>query len=531
MITKITHKGESRLSITFKYDNQLINKVKTIKDARWSQTKRCWHVPDDSESRRMLEKLFPEMYVAFEKNQLPKTKQKKEEEKYDVKKADVLMFSTKQRIILIVKWNRDDINFIKSLRYSSYETKEGRWLITNTKENLLAIKSYFKERIKEVDTIKELPTRKAAQSIRKNELHIVEYQRGRIKLIFRYNKDLLKLVKTLPYRSWDEVNGWWTTINTTQVIEQLEEFCSQNSIKIKYFNEAKKVIKGRLLKEQIPNYRECPKEYINKLVLLRYSENTIKTYSSNFEEFINYYYTKKIKDITEQEIIEFTRYLVVERGVSESYQNQAINAIKFYYEKVLGESRKFYHLDRPRREKVLPEVLTKEEVALMIQKTTNIKHKCIIMLMYSAGLRTSELLNLTINDINSDTGKIFIRRGKGKKDRYSLLSKKTLLYLREYFMLYHPKSYLFEGAYNGSYSASSVQNVVKNAAKKAKIYRHITPHTLRHSFATHLLEQGTSLRYIQNLLGHESSKTTEIYTHITNEGLDKIDNPMDNMDI
>ncbi len=154
-----------------------------------------------------------------------------------------------------------------------------------------------------------------------------------------------------------------------------------------------------------------------------------------------------------------------------------------------------------------------------------------IMLMYSAGLRTSELLKLTINDINSDTGKIFIRKGKGKKDRYSLLSKKTLLYLREYFILYHPKSYLFEGSYNGSYSASSVQNIVKNAAKKAKIHRHITPHTLRHSFATHLLEQGTNLRYIQNLLGHESSKTTEIYTHITNEGFDNINNPMDNMDI
>jgi len=272
------------------------------------------------------------------------------------------MFETKQRIVLIINWNKEDINFVKSLRYSNYEVKKNRWLITNTQENLLAIRSYFKERIKETDTIKELPTRNAAQSIRKNELHIVEYQRGRIKLIFRYNKDLLKLVKTFPYKSWDEVNGWWTTINTSWVIEQLEEFCNQNGMKIKYFNEAKKVIKGRLLKEQIPNYRACPEEYINKLILLRYSETTIKTYSSNFEEFINYYHTKKIKDITEQEIIEFTRYLVVERGVSESYQNQAINAIKFYYERVLGESRKFYYLDRPKREKVLPEVLQKRKL-------------------------------------------------------------------------------------------------------------------------------------------------------------------------
>ncbi|MEA1873190.1 MAG: site-specific tyrosine recombinase/integron integrase [Bacteroidota bacterium] len=279
------------------------------------------------------------------------------------------------------------------------------------------------------------------------------------------------------------------------------------------------------------NYKKCPKKYIDKLLLLRYSESTIKTYSSNFEEFINYYNTKKINDISEPEIIEFTRYLVVERGVSESYQNQSINAIKFYYEKVLGESRKFYYLDRPKREKNLPEVLTKQEVKLMINATTNLKHKCLIMLMYSAGLRTSEAVNLKIKDIDSDKGMILIKSGKGKKDRYSLLSKKTLLYLREYFVLYQPQEYLFEGAYGGSYSASSVLKVVIRAAKKVRIARHVTPHTLRHSFATHLLEQGTDLRYIQSLLGHESSKTTEIYTHITSKGLDNIDNPLDNMEI
>ncbi len=195
----------------------------------------------------------------------------------------------------------------------------------------------------------------------------------------------------------------------------------------------------------------------------------------------------------------------------------------------MGESKKFYYLDRPKREKTLPEVLTKQEVKLMIDKTENIKHKCLIMLIYSAGLRVSEAINLKVEDIDSERGVIKIIQGKGKKDRISLLSKELLIHLREYYKLYQPSKYLFTGINNGSYSASSVLKIVKNAAKKAKINKHVTTHTLRHSFATHLLEQGTDLRYIQNLLGHASSKTTEIYTHITKKGMENIKNPMDDM--
>ena len=165
----------------------------------------------------------------------------------------------------------------------------------------------------------------------------------------------------------------------------------------------------------------------------------------------------------------------------------------------------------------------------MINKTENIKHKCLIMLIYSAGLRVSEAINLQINDIDSERGIINIKQAKGKKDRISLLSKELLIHLREYYKLYRPEKYLFNGMYNGSYRASSVLKVVKRAAKKAGINKHVTTHTLRHSFATHLLEQGTDLRYIQNLLGHASSKTTEIYTHITRKGMENIKNPLDDM--
>ncbi len=229
-------------------------------------------------------------------------------------------------------------------------------------------------------------------------------------------------------------------------------------------------------------------------------------------------------------IVAYVRYLVMERKVSSSYQNQAINAIKFYYERVLGGHRKIYMVERPRREKALPEVLSEQEVLLLFNQVENIKHKVILMLLYSSGLRLSELLNLKIKDIDSKRMQVRIEQSKGKKDRYTLLSKKLLPILRQYFKEYQPKEWLFEGIKGNQYSAESVQSIVREACKKAGIKKKVSSHTLRHSFATHLLENGTDLRYIQSLLGHSSSKTTEVYTHITTKGFDQIKNPLDNLD-
>jgi len=166
----------------------------------------------------------------------------------------------------------------------------------------------------------------------------------------------------------------------------------------------------------------------------------------------------------------------------------------------------------------------------MIKLTDNLKHKCILMIIYSAGLRVNEAINLTLKDIDSKRGLITIRQGKGKKDRNSLLSAKSLLTLRQYYRIFVPKIYLFEGERGDKYTSSSLQKVVKQAASRAGITKHVTPHTLRHSFATHLLEQGVNLRYIQTILGHESSKTTEIYTHVSSAGIKDIINPLDDMD-
>jgi len=219
--------------------------------------------------------------------------------------------------------------------------------------------------------------------------------------------------------------------------------------------------------------------------------------------------------------------LIETKNISISQQNQRINAIKFYYEKILGKEKQYYELYRPKKEQKLPKVLSKNEVMRILKESTNNKHKCILMLIYSAGLRRSELIDLKISDIDSERMVINIRDAKRKKDRISLLSQNALMLLRDYYKEYKPKSFLFEGQNGGKYSASSIANVLRRAAKNAGIQKIVTPHMLRHSFATHLLEQGTDLRYMQELLGHNSSRTTEIYTHVSKKAIDKIRNPLD----
>jgi site-specific recombinase XerD len=270
----------------------------------------------------------------------------------------------------------------------------------------------------------------------------------------------------------------------------------------------------------------CPESYLQKLELKRYAASTIRTYVSCFETFINHYSDREVQNLNENDVRHYLQKLIRD-GSSHSYINQAINAIKFYYEIVLEMPNRFYAVERPRAEEKLPEVLAKEEVLRIINNTNNIKHRCIIGLLYSAGLRRGEVLNLRVEDVDSKRMVIKVRSGKGNKDRYTILSEKLLGDLRKYFIEWRPKEYLFEGPKGEKYSAESVVKIVKEASKKAGIRKRVTPHMLRHSFATHLLESGTDLRYIQVLLGHKSTKTTEIYTHVATNIFFKIKNPLD----
>ncbi len=264
----------------------------------------------------------------------------------------------------------------------------------------------------------------------------------------------------------------------------------------------------------------------------RYSENTIKTYTDALKTFLKYYHNKPIEQITNEDIIAFNNDYILKNKLSTSFQNQVVNSIKLFYRQIQGANINVELVHRPKREKLLPNVLSKEEIKQILNAPTNIKHKAMLSLIYACGLRRSELLNLKPNDIDSKRGVIIIRQAKGKKDRIAPLSEKIVEMLREYYKTYKPATWLFEGqTMNEKYDERSLASVLKRALEKTNISKPVTLHWLRHSYATHLLENGTDLRYIQELLGHKSSKTTEIYTHVSTKNIQNIKSPFDDLDL
>ena len=274
-----------------------------------------------------------------------------------------------------------------------------------------------------------------------------------------------------------------------------------------------------------------PKGYLELLEQKRYSPSTIKAYKIYFSDFMEYYKGRDLDLLTVEDINTYMLYMVKEKHISATQQNMRINAIKFYYEKVRKGKRQYYGgIARAKEYKALPEVLSREEMKNIFTQITNRKHRCMISLIYSAGFRRSELLNLTPKDIISERMLIKIA-GKGKKCRYSLLSEKVLKELRSYYKEYRPQNWLFEGEQAGEqYSPSALVKILKEAARKAGIKHRVHLHMLRHTFATHLLEQGTDLRTIQELMGHNDIKTTSIYLHVSNAYKAKIPNPLDSLD-
>jgi len=503
--TKIIHRGESRIKVDFPYNQEIAALIKQIPDAKWSRTIAAWHIPYGKNEFNQLKALFPQIEypqkVIVEKPEETKViSPLPDSHRHSQKIKGISIQVIGRSIIVKLPKNALDTHFILSLRYSRWDAKQFCWIVPNYPGNLDLIKDYFKDRISELIIHEEVETKTstvAQKSIKANELLIIKTNAGRLKLIFCFNKELSYLLKKMPFHSWDSVNKWWTVPFSEKFLNEIKVNAKAQNLTVLFEEETKTEDKApRITAFDVANYRHCPGEYILKLKELRYSVNTIKSYTGLFEEFINYYHKYDIKSIDEKMIIAFMQYLVIERKVSTSYQNQSINSIKFYYERVLGGQRKIYLVERPRKEKTLPEVLSEEEFVSVIQKIDNIKHKAIVLLIYSAGLRLSEVVNLRLKDIDSKRMKVFVQQAKGRKDRYTLLSKKVLPILRDYFKEYKPKDWLFEGAKGRQYSVSSVQTIVKDAYAKAGIKKKVSTHSLRHSFGTHLLENGTDLRYI-----------------------------------
>lgn len=266
-----------------------------------------------------------------------------------------------------------------------------------------------------------------------------------------------------------------------------------------------------------------------KLRIQRYAENTIKTYSGCLSKFLKAFQQYQMEQVAEKNIENYMSYLVEKEAISDSFQKQMLGTIGMYFDLCLGRKLSLSHLYPKRPHHRLPKYLSQQEVKAMLDVTENIKHRCILKLLYGAGLRVSEVLALTLKDIDSANMLIHIRDAKGRKDRTVMLSEMLLADLRGYFFKERPKHFLFEGQNGAEYSARSIQALVKQIAEKAGITKPVSPHILRHSFATHLIENGTDIRYVQDLLGHNSIKTTELYTHVTDVSKSKIKSPLDQL--
>ena len=334
---------------------------------------------------------------------------------------------------------------------------------------------------------------------------------GRITVEFEKNLELNERIKKIEGCKWSQSLKCWHIPDTAEnrIRFKIESGLQQNlniekDVKIEAFR--------RWLKSK------------------RYSDNTIKTYCEALKTFLYYFSEKSFKDVNNQDFISFNNNYILKNKLSNSYQNQVVNAIKLFFKTIERINLEIDIIHRPKREKTLPNVLSKEDVKSILDAHYNIKHKVMLSLIYSCGLRCGELLNLKPDDIDSKRNIVLIKQSKGKKDRIVPLSIKILEMLRDYYSVYKPSNYLFEGQNKGQpYDARSLQLVLKQALQKTNIKKPVTLHWLRHSYATHLLESGTDLRYIQELLGHNSSKTTEIYTHVSTKSIQQIKCPFDDL--
>lgn len=349
-------------------------------------------------------------------------------------------------------------------------------------------------------------------------------------LFFEKDFELIGIVKKLPGAKFSATHICWYIPKREKLLyEILTAFDGKALVDYTALRESDSALKKEALK---PNdeAKAMLRLMEQKLHLKGYAKATTKTYLDQFKSFLNFYQRYEPSELSEAEIRNYLLYLVEKKKVSRSTQNQAINAIKFFYEIVLKQERKVYYLERPMKERRLPNVLSQEDVLKIFSVTENLKHKTMLMLIYSAGLRRGEMLRMRVPDIDIHRGTVFIKGSKGNKDRQSLLARSLVPYLTKYIEEYKPDYWLFEGEKGGPYSERSINSVLAKAVREAEIKKEVTLHTLRHSFATHLLEAGTSTRYIQVLLGHESAKTTEIYTHVSRFALDKIRSPLDTLD-
>ncbi|MDO9187642.1 MAG: tyrosine-type recombinase/integrase [Bacteroidia bacterium] len=326
---------------------------------------------------------------------------------------------------------------------------------------------------------------------------------------------LAALKKQYPFCRWSNTNKCWYITDSKEIRKQV-------GLALKEPSET-------ILHKIHPINQPALQSMENQLKLKAYSTNTAKVYLGEFSQLLVMLKNHPVDTLTPDRLKSYMLYCVNELKLSEAHLHSRLNALKFYFEQVLLKDKFFIEIPRPKSKSKLPKVLSTKDIQKLFDVTSNSKHKLMLQLCYGMGLRVSEIVHLKISDIDSKRMQVLIENSKGKSDRYVNLPESVLTLLRSYYKTYQPKHFLFEGQYGGQYSIRSVQAVFKNGMRLAKINKPVGIHSLRHSYATHLLEYGTDMAFIQKLLGHSDMKTTMIYAQIGKKEVQNVRSPLDNM--
>ncbi len=348
-------------------------------------------------------------------------------------------------------------------------------------------------------------------------------------IFFDYNKALIELVKKIPNRRWSQSKKCWYIPFTKYSLEKFyAQFENAAHLEVSAINDATYTnLKIRRIPDE--QTREILNQFEQFLEGRRYSNSTIKTYGHMVRNLLLYLEGKKLAEINKRDIELYCEEVLARNNFSISTHRQFIGALRKFQERFPEITCEISEDLRPKQSLFLPTVLSQQEIISLLQVTTNIKHRVALAMIYSCGLRISELLKLELSDIDFDRRQVKIRQSKGRKDRYVVLAESIIPLLNNYLMSLSPSQYLIEGKPGIKYSPESVRQFLKRSGHKAGIKKRITPHMLRHSYATHLMESGIGERYIQTLLGHKNIKTTMIYTHVTKKSLAQVRSPLDDI--
>jgi integrase/recombinase XerD len=533
-IKRIFHREKWRLAIIFDYDEKINSIIRTIKNINYSKTHSCWYTDDNEETLRQIFQIFK-----------------------DKAEVDISAISTKSSFSGTEPLAGNDQSFSalpgtdKEIIISREEAlAPGLDPDKSGSDDIVRLPRTEIEIIPDTGETSEshlIPDQKRIETtVNRPRLGPVEFRinendsRLSIRFIGYYNKEWIDEIRTYGKSYYDKVHREFLLPWSKLTVDSLSDYFASVGVEVRVVRpvvsdelkasrkEIGDEVRARELGEKAYEGLELVLSHLNEV---RYSNKTNEAYLSLLELFFKYYNEKDPEEITLEEVSAFLNDYVVKFGFSASYQNQMVSAIKNYYE-IMGKGRiKPEMLDRPRRSRALPKVFSKEEVKKILNSTRNIKHKLLLWLIYSCGLRRSEVTNIMITDLDRDRKILHIREGKGRVDRIVPVSDKVWEKLDEYVDSFYPKKYLFEGQHGGRYSVESVYNVFKQALKKAGIMKEVGVHSLRHSYATHLHESGLDIRYIQELLGHKSTRTTEIYTHVSRRNLVSVRSPIEDLDV